>query len=72
MKKDEAKDQESEIAMRKLGPESETSSVTEGFGNFRAVTNLEDGAEVVRELEKPSKSWKPQALSLKTPGWWRM
>lgn len=68
MKKNKAKDQETEISLRKLGPESETSSVTEGFGDRRAITN---GAEAV-ESEKPSGSWRPSNLALKTPGWWRM
>ncbi|KAF6237834.1 hypothetical protein HO173_004035 [Letharia columbiana] len=71
MRKNKAKDQETEIAIRKLGPESETSSVT-GFGDFPAVTNLEDGAEAVRVSEKPSSSWRPRELFSKTPGWWRM
>ena len=70
--KNKSKDEEKEIAMRKLGPDSETSSMTEGFGDVPAVTNLEDGAEVVRELGKPSKSWRPGNMTSKTPGWWRM
>ena len=59
----QSKEQETEIAMRKLGPESETSSVAESFGGFRAVTNLDDGAEVTRV---------PGNSASKTPGWWRM
>ena len=54
--------------MRKLGPESETSSVAESFGGFHAVTSLEDeGAE---EVTKEFSSMQ-NAVS-KTPGWWRM
>ena len=63
---------EAEIAMRKLGPESETSSVAESFGGFRAVTNLEEGAEIARESDKPSGSWGFVKSASKTPGWWRM
>ena len=54
--------------MRKLGTESETSSVTEGFGDFRAVTVLEDGVVI----ERPSRSWRPGKLGSKTSGWWKM
>lgn len=68
--KREAKDQETEIAMRKLGPESEASSVS--FGDLRAVTNLEDGADAARELEKHPGAWRPNVFASKTPGWWRM
>lgn len=71
--KDQAKDQEREIAMKKLGPESESSSVIENFGDLRAVTNLEDGADAVKEeLETHSRSWLPERLTSKTRGWWRM
>ena len=66
-----SKDVETEIAMRKLGPESETSSVIEGFEDSRALTDLEDGAEVTRELEKPSRSLDPGKLTSKTIGWWK-
>lgn len=66
-----SKDEETEIAMRKLGTDSETSSVTESFGDLRVVTNLEDGAEVTRELEKPSRSLDPGRLTSKTIGWWK-
>lgn len=69
MRKTEAKDQETAIAMRKLGPESESSSVIQGFG---AVTNLDDGADAVRESEKLSRSWRPRDWSLQSAGWWRM
>lgn len=72
MRKNMAKDMETEIALRKLGPESETSSVTEGFGDLRAVMNLEDGTDAVKESEKPPGSWRPWNLALKTPGWWTM
>lgn len=72
MRKNEAKDQETAIAMRKLGPESESSSVTQGFGDLRAVTHVDDGADAVRESEKPSRSWRPKDWSLQTAGWWRM
>lgn len=72
IRKIQAKDQETEIAMRKLGPESETSSVAGGFGDLRAVTNLEDGAEGVRGSENASGSWRPWDVASKTPGWWRM
>ena len=72
MRRNEAKDQETAVAMRKLGPESESSSVTQGFGDFRAVANLDGGADAVRELEKPSRSWKPRDWSLQSAGWWRM
>ena len=72
MRKNKGNDQETEIAMKKFGPESETSSVTEGYGDLHAVTNLEDGTEAVRELEKPSRSWRPGNLALKTSGWWKM
>lgn len=66
-----SKDEETEIAMRKLGTDSETSSVTESFGDLRDVTNLENGAEVTRELEKPSRSLNPGRLISKTIGWWK-
>ena len=73
MRKNEAKDQETAIAMRKLGPQSESSSVVaQGFGDLRAVTNLGDGADAVRESEKPSRSWRPRDWSLQSAGWWRM
>ena len=74
MRKIEAKDQETAIAMRKLGVESESESVvSQGFGDLRAVTNLDDGgADAVRESEKPSRSWRPRDWSLQTAGWWRM
>ena len=72
LRKNRAKDQETQIATRKLGPESETSSVAEGFGDLRAVTNLEDSAETLRESEKPSGSWMSRNLASKTPGWWRL
>ena len=62
-KESQSKEQETEIAMRKLGPESETSSVADSFGGFRTVTHLEDGAQVTR-VHGNSAS--------KTPGWWRM
>lgn len=68
--KRKAKDQETEIAMRKLGRESEASSVS--FGDLRAVTNLEDGADAARELERPPGAWRPSSFASKTPGWWRM
>lgn len=67
-----SKDGETEIAMRKLGSDSETSSVTESFGNPHAVTNLEDDAEVTGELEKPSRSLDPGKLTSKTIGWWKI
>lgn len=70
MRKDKAEDQETEIAMSKLGPESEASSVNEGFGDLRADTNLEDGADAVRELGRPS--GRTGYLASKTPGWWRV
>ena len=72
MRKNAAKDQETGIAMRKPGPESEASSVAEGFGDIRAVTNLEDDAEAARESENASRSWRPGDVALKTSGWWRM
>lgn len=72
MRKNAATDQETGIAMRKPGPESETSSVAEGFGDLRAVTDLEDDAEAARDSEKPSRLWRPGDLALKTSGWWRM
>ncbi len=73
IRKIQAKDQETEIAMRKLGPESETSSVAGGFGDLRAVTNLEDdGAEGARGSENASGSWRRWDVASKTPGWWRM
>ena len=66
----QSKEQETGIAMRKLGPESETSSVAEGFGGLRAVTNVEDGAEeATRESGTHSM---PGTSASKTPGWWRM
>lgn len=72
MEKNKAKDLETEIAMRKLGLEREFSSVTEGFGDLRAFMNGEDGAEPVRESEKPSGPWRLRNLTSKTAGWWRM
>ena len=54
--------------MRKLRPDSETSSVTESFKQLRAVTNLEDDAKVVKELKKPSRSLDPGKLTSKTIG----
>ena len=65
---------ETEIATRKLGPESETSSVAGSFGGgFGAVTDLEDGAEEEEEVtrEKEGRSM-PGTSASKTPGWWRM
>ena len=59
MSKNKAKDMEIGIAMDKLGPGSETSSVIDGFGDLHAVTNLEDSADAVKESEKPPGSWRP-------------
>lgn len=73
MRRNEAKDQETAIAMRKVGPGSESSSVvTQGFGDLRAVTILDGSADAVRESEKPSRSWRPKDWSLQTAGWWRI
>ena len=72
MRKIRAKDLETEIALRKLGPESDSASGTGGFGDLRAVTNLECGAQAVRASEKASGSWRPWGLAAKTPGWWKM
>ena len=59
--------------MSKLEPGSETSSVmTEGVGDVRAATDLEDGAEAGREAEKAPGPWRPRSLALKTTGWWRL
>ena len=70
---DKSREDEKEIAMKKLGPESDVSSViTEGFGGFHAVTNLEDGAEIARDEERSRRSWRPRSLVLKTRGWWKM
>ncbi|KAM0806273.1 hypothetical protein BDR22DRAFT_883996 [Usnea florida] len=62
-----AKDQETEIAMRKLGSESESSSVVESYGDLHAVTNLEDA----RRPEKAAGSWRSETVAANTPGWWR-
>ena len=67
-RENKAKEEGDEIAMRKLGPESETSSLSDGFGDFRAVEN---GPEVERELPKPLRSWRPGTPGSKTVGWWR-
>ena len=60
-----AKDQETEIAMRKLGSESESSSVVASYGDLHAVTNLEDAG-------KAAGSWRSETLAPNTPGWWRV
>ena len=67
------KDQETEIAMRKLAPESETSSVAEDLGVVHAVTTGEDeGQNDLREPEKAARSWRPKNFALKTTGWWKL
>ena len=68
-----AKEAETELAMRKLRPESETSSIiSDGFGDFRPVTVLENGVEVEQwKLQRPGRSWRPGAMGSKTVGWWR-
>lgn len=61
-----AKDQETEIAMRKLGSENESSSVVEIYGGLHAVTNLEDNA---RPPEKAAGPWRSDTSAPNTPGW---
>ena len=61
-----AKDQGTENAMRKLGPENESSSVVESYGDLHAVTNLEDNA---RGPEGAAGSWRSETSAPNTPGW---
>ena len=74
MKQTKGQETETEIATtRKLGPESETSSVATSLGDFGAVADLHDGGA---EEEVRGKSGRRSVLSglsaSKTPGWWRM
>ena len=46
--------------------------MAEGFGDLRAVTNLEDSAEALRESEKPSGSWMSRNSASGTPEGWKM
>ena len=64
MKRD-AKDQETEVAMRKLGSESESSSVAESYGGLHAVTDLEDD---VRRPERAAGLGRSETLAPNTPG----
>ena len=64
-----AKDQETEIAMGKLGSESESSSVVDSYGDVHPVTNLEDDA---RRPEKAAGSWRSETSASISPGWSRM
>ena len=56
-----AKDQETEIAMRK----NESSSVVESYGDLHAVTNLEDDA---RRPERGAGSWRSENSAPNTRG----
>lgn len=59
------KDQETELALRKLGSESESSSVVESYGDLHAVTNLEGNS---RRPEQDAGSGRSETLAPNTPG----